>query len=871
MAAGVYSRPRVGVDGKFFRLGAKKFHVKGVAYGPLALNSAGQPFASPEQTAADFAQIRQLGANLVRIYHPPPRWLLDLAAQHDLLLQIDIPWGRQFCFLDSAEQRSAACEAVRRAVYACSRHPAVFAFSVANEIPPDVVRWSGTRAVADFIDELILEGKRIDPEALFTFASFPPTEFLRPQSVDFVCFNVYLHNRKPFRNYLARLQMWAESKPLVLGEFGIDSLREGEERKCEILEWQIEECFRAGLAGTIIFSYTDEWWHGDKRVEDWEFGLTTRDRKPKGSFEVVRKGFAAAPYFPLARTPKVSVVVACYNAERTLKICLDSLQRLNYPDYEVIVIDDGSIDTTAHLAREYPLFRYFRHPTNLGLSVARNSGISASTGEIVAFTDADCRVDEDWLYYMAAALCESEFAGMGGPNLLPPDDSLVAAAVMVSPGGPAHVMLTDRQAEHIPGCNMVFKREALIDVGGFDPAFRQAGDDVDLCWRLQHAGYTIGFCPAAFVWHYRRSNPGAYLKQQRGYGEAEALLVRKHPDYFNYLGGSVWRGRIYTPSKFGVLVRSPIVYRGLFASAGYQFLYSTDPALSLMLFTTLEYHVLVTVPLWVLSVMWPPLLPLAMGSLATSLGVCIAAGMQAALPRRKLRWWSRPLVALLFLLQPLVRGWARYHGRLSRQRTPLAAQQTIDSLALRHSKMPLRQVDYWADPAIDRFAFVAAILRRLETQNWPHKADSGWSDYDVEIYGTRWSNLQLTTVAEEHPNRRQLIRCRVEPRWSLQAQVLFWGLCGLELLVLGFFAARFSWLWLLLLTLPALGWLLYCEQRSMQSMIPVLLDELAREWKLQKIVPAAQNPPPPAAASSPPNSPFAKKGTPDHKPESISV
>jgi O-antigen biosynthesis protein len=223
------------------------------------------------------------------------------------------------------------------------------------------------------------------------------------------------------------------------------------------------------------------------------------------------------------------------------------------------------------------------------------------------------------------------------------------------------------------------------------------------------------------------------------------------------------------------------------------------------------------------------------------------------------------------LLQPLVRGWARYHGRLSRQRTPLAAQQTIDSLALRHSKMPLRQVDYWADPAIDRFAFVAAILRRLETQNWPHKADSGWSDYDVEIYGTRWSNLQLTTVAEEHPNRRQLIRCRVEPRWSLQAQVLFWGLCALELLVLGFFAARFSWLWFLLLTLPALGWLLYCEQRSMQSMILVLLDELAREWKLQKIVPAAQNPPPPAAARSPPNSPFAKKGTPDHKPESISV
>src|SRR6185436_6516938 len=227
-----------------------------------------------------------------------------------------------------------------------------------------------------------------------------------------------------------------------------------------------------------------------------------------------------------------------------------------------------------------------------------------------------------------------------------------------------------------------------------------------------------------------RSTMQAYLKQQRGYGEAEALLVRKHPDYFNYLGGSLWRGRIYTASKFGVLVRAPIVYRGLFASAGYQFLYNTDPALSLMLFTTLEYHVLVTVLLWILSAILPALLPLAVGSVVTSFAVCMEAGAQAALPRRKVRWWSRPLVALLFFLQPIVRGWARYQGRLSLLRTPLAAQQTIDSLALRHSKKPLRQVDYWADPAIDRYAFVAAILGRLEAQNWPHKADSGWSDYD---------------------------------------------------------------------------------------------------------------------------------------------
>ena len=170
-----------------------------MAYGPFAPNAAGQPFASPEQTARDFAQIRELGANLIRVYHVPAKWFLDLAAEHKLKVLIDIPWNKHLCFLDSRAQRAEACEAVRRAVFACARHPAVFAFSVANEIPPDIVRWSGAQAVADFIDDLVQEAKRADPECLCTFTNYPPTEFLRPQSVDFLCFNVYLHQRPAVR------------------------------------------------------------------------------------------------------------------------------------------------------------------------------------------------------------------------------------------------------------------------------------------------------------------------------------------------------------------------------------------------------------------------------------------------------------------------------------------------------------------------------------------------------------------------------------------------------------------------------------------------------------------------------------------------
>ncbi|MCC6820529.1 MAG: glycosyltransferase [Verrucomicrobiota bacterium] len=863
------NRPRVWVDGKFFRRGAEKFLLKGVAYGPFAPNAKGEPFASPEQTGRDFALIRELRANLLRLYHIPPRWFLDLAAQHDLLLLIDIPWDKHLLFLDEAARRAAARQSVCHAVLACAQHPAVFAYSVANEIPADIVRWSGAARVADFIDELIGEAKRLDPHCLCTYTNFPSTEYLHPQTPDFLCFNLYLHQPQAFRSYLARLQLMADAKPLVLGEFGIDSLREGEPVKCETLAWQIEFAFRGGLAGAVVFSFTDDWYRGGAAITDWQMGLTTATRERKASFGVVQQMYRTAPRFALPRTPKVSVVVASFNGDRTLKACLESLRNLNYPDYEVILVDDGSTDTTPQLAERFRRgeisgeafreesapaadspagtshqlvtsatggkFCYYRHGTNLGLSVARNTGIAAATGEIVAFTDADCRVDADWLYYLVADLLASEFVAMGGPNLLPPEDSAVAAAVMVSPGGPAHVMLDDRQAEHIPGCNMAFFKTALTAVGGFDPMFRKAGDDVDLCWRLQQAGFKIGFSPAAFVWHYRRSTLGAYLKQQRGYGEAEALLVRKHPEYFNAFGDSVWRGRIYTPSKFGVLLRPPIIYRGLFGSAPFQSLYASEPALTLMLLTTLEYHILVTLPLWVLSFTFPGLLPLALASLLLSVGVAVAAGVQANLPKGKRRWWSRPLVALLFFLQPIFRGWERHQGRLSSQLRSEPVQETLDSVALRDDPGSLGEVRYWAERRIDRVALLAHVLRELNRRNWPNRSDIGWSEFDVEIYGNRWSHVQLITAAEDHPRGRQLICCQLRARWSWQAKVAFWALLGLEAMVVGFFGGWEWWLVLLVLTLPLFAYFLSRQKRKLQSLIVVFLDELAKESKLIKV------------------------------------
>ncbi len=828
------SRHRVTVDGKFFRIGPRKFHAKGVTYGPFKPDATGHFFASPERTRADFELVRELGANVLRVYYAPPRWFLDMAQEFDLKLLVDIPWATRLCFLDSDEHREDAFKAVRDAVRQCGGHASVFAFSIVNEIPSDIARWSGASEVEEFLDELIDAAKEIDPDCLCTMGNYPPTEFLRPRNLDFLTFNVYLHQPRPFENYLARLQMIADSKPVMLGEFGMDSLREGEVHKSETLAWQIEIAFRSGMAGAVVYAFTDDWFKGGIQINDWQFGVVTTSREKKESFEVVKKKFTEAPYFPLPSYPKVSVVVASYNGAKTLKSCLDSLGRLNYPDYEVILVDDGSTDTTQNIAANYPKIRNIKQ-ANLGLSVARNTGIHAATGEIVAFTDSDCRADEDWLHYLIGDLLNSKFTGIGGHNFLPPEDSLTAACVMISPGGPAHVMLTDRLAEHIPGCNMAFYRWALLEIEGFDPIYRKAGDDVDVCWRLMQRGYRIGFSSAGFVWHYRRSTVQAYLKQQQGYGEAEALLVRKHPEYFNSVGGSIWHGRIYTASKFGVETRKPIIYHGVWGSGFFQTLYTPLPAMALMMATSLEYHVLVTLPLLVLSVPFHDLLPLGIVSALVSVTTCIVAGFQADLPRNKSRWWSHPLIALLFFLQPIYRGYARYKGRLILKQTPPAPTEALAALELKDKGEPLHAIEYWAEHWLDRVEFLQGILAHLDEQGWQNKADAGWSEYDIEIYGSRWAYLQLTSVSEPHSGGRQLFRVRLQTKWSLLAKVAFFSALAFELLVIGFVAKEFWWLWMLLMLQVLFAWFLDIEQRDFQRLIIAIVDRVAQRKGLFKI------------------------------------
>ncbi|MBO4716237.1 MAG: glycosyltransferase [Verrucomicrobia bacterium] len=807
---------QVRVDGRLFRSGSGTFFVKGFAYGPFAPDANGVSLPSKEQIRKDFEIIKRLNANLLRVYHTPPAWFLDAVAEAGLRLLVDVPWGKHLYFLGDRRSKQEAIERIRTAARLCAGHPAVFGLSVANEFAPDLIRWSGRKQLGEFVNQLIYEAKSIAPEVLCTFSNYPTTEYLEADAVDFHSFNVYLHNPNEFRNYLARLENLTDGKPLLLTETGADSIRQGEPHQAEIIRGKLETIRHAGLAGAILFSYTDEWFTGGYPITDWAFGVVDAQRQPKPSAKVVQEIFAQ-DFVPCPKpSPKVSVIVATRNGGRTLASCLRSLERLEYPDYEVIVVNDGSTDDTEQIAKGFPKVKLINHPRNQGLSVARNTGLKAAEGEIIVYTDDDCRVNEHWLNYLCDGLIHSDCVAVGGPNYQPPEDSAVARAVMASPGGPAAVLLTDQIAEHIPGCNMAFWKWALEEIGGFDPIFMKAGDDVDVCWRIQQKGWKIAWQPAAFVWHARRNTVKAYLRQQYGYGEAESLLACKHPEYFNSLGACIWKGRIYATNTSIPSLGHSRVYHGIFGNALFQTLYSPAPAPGLLALTSLEYHIGITLPLILLSIFSHFFIPLAAVSLGASIATCILAACQQKLERP--RWWSRPLVALLWFLQPIYRSYARYKTRLSEPSPPLQNMESLEAAALGSFNAHKQSFAFWIEKAespkttLDRTTFLNIFQDDLTQKGYIVRQDMGWDDFDLLIHGGFWTRLGLLTFCEPHKDGNAMLRIRFTTRWSSAFKTI-WGLSiFFKLLLIASLHSVCPWIWTILILLPILP--LWCRSQK---------------------------------------------------------
>src|SRR5262245_33572568 len=751
--------------GKFIFTGDKKLYIRGVTYGPFRPDLNGDKYHNPEVVERDFAQIAANGLNAVRTYTVPPRWLLDAAGRHGLRVMVGLPMEREAMFLDDRKRAQSLEGWARAGVRACAGHPAVLCYTIGNEIRSSIVRWHGHRRVERCLERLYRAAKAEDPDGLVTYVNYPSTEYLQLPFIDFVSFNVYLESQERLEAYLARLHNIAGDRPLVMAEIGLDSYRHGEAAQARALDWQVRAAFVAGCAGAFVFSWTDEWFAGGSEVQDWDFGLTGRDRRPKPALRAVRDAFADAPFPPGLRWPRVSVVVCSYNGERTIRDCFEGLQKLEYPNFEVIVVDDGSTDATAAITREYG-FRLIS-TENRGLSNARNTGLEAATGEIVAYLDDDAYPDPQWLTYLAATFMSTTHAGVGGPNIEPPGDGPIADCVANAPGNPAHVLISDREAEHIPGCNMAFRKACLEAIGGFDAQFRTAGDDVDVCWRLRQRGWTLGFSPAAMVWHHRRNSVRAYWRQQRGYGRAERLLERKWPEKYNVEGQVTWAGRIYGKGLAQAPGLRGRIYQGVWGSAPFQSTYHPAPDGLRSLPMRPEWYLLVVAlaAIAALGILWRPLLfgilPLAfaVGASFMQVGMSAAqASFAGASSRARVTLVKLyTLTAFLHMLQPLV----RMRGRLS-SGGGARRRRGARSLIAPWPRTFTIWSERWQEPD-ERLRSVEAALR---TTGATFLRGGDYDRWDLEVRGGMFGSARTCMASEDHDWGRQLIRFRSWPRLS---------------------------------------------------------------------------------------------------------
>jgi glycosyltransferase involved in cell wall biosynthesis len=533
----------------------------------------------------------------------------------------------------------------------------------------------------------------------------------------------------------------------------------------------------------VAFAFTDEWHTGGHDMEGWRFGLVDHDRRPKPAFRALQQVFQS-PYPPLPEpAPRASVVVCAYNAEATLRSCLESLRRLRYPNYEVVVVDDGSTDATRAIAEAFPEFRLIAHE-NRGLSAARNSGTAAATGEIVAFTDADCEADPDWLTFLVRRLLSQDFAAVGGPNLPPREKHWVPEVVARSPGGPSHVLLSDREAEHVPGCNMAFWRSALCEVGHFDPIFRTAGDDVDICWRLQNSGHRIGFAAAALVWHRRRNSVSAYLSQQRGYGRAEGLLAFKYPRRFNATGHSRWLGRIYAGGGAAGFAQRPVIYGGPFGTALFQTLYEAPDSPFRHLPGTLEWNALALLLLVLAGVA-----KLLGGSLAelgwlgaglVAVSAAWAIGQAFVADIRDVPappWKARSLIAGLTYLGPLLRAIERYRTRVAglrrAERIPISNADQPAPLGWRRRAFDL---SFWNETSIEKETCISAFIDYLRPRQYAIVLDDGWQPWDFVVNHGVWARAEVKLLVENHGGQRRQLDIGVRVRRTPLARLTAGGL-----------------------------------------------------------------------------------------------
>lgn len=224
----------------------------------------------------------------------------------------------------------------------------------------------------------------------------------------------------------------------------------------------------------------------------------------------------------------ISVIIPVYNSEKTISLCLDALLNQNFQEkYEIIIVDDGSIDRSIDIIKRYKKIRLIKQK-HKGPAAARNLGAKRSNGNILLFTDADCQPSINWIKEMVKPFKNPNIVGVQGRYKTKQKD-MIARFVQFEIEDRYEKMAKYRYIDFIGSYSAGYRKDVFIKEGGFDETFPIAsGEDTDFSFRLSKKGYKMVFNPKAIVYHQHPDTMKRYLNQKFWRAYWRVLLYKKH-------------------------------------------------------------------------------------------------------------------------------------------------------------------------------------------------------------------------------------------------------------------------------------------------------------------------------------------------------
>ena len=252
----------------------------------------------------------------------------------------------------------------------------------------------------------------------------------------------------------------------------------------------------------------------------------------------------------------LAVVVPCYNCDAFIEQTIQALLNQTQSPAEIVVIDDGSQDRSRSAISKYPV-RLIKHKKNRGLSHTRNTALNNTDCEIILYVDADAYADSHLVQRISDNYQDQDVCGVGGQGIEAIQQSIYDRWRSLH-ASQSHGDLVVDSCQHLFGLCMAYRRQALIDIGGFDTGLKTNAEDMDIGYRLSDAGRRLVYTPEAIVYHQRKDDFQSLRRMMYNWYYWAFIVKRKNQRNPWSLAFGTGRRMLFTDTLHDLIIRRDI-------------------------------------------------------------------------------------------------------------------------------------------------------------------------------------------------------------------------------------------------------------------------------------------------------------------------